>query len=557
MEYSRRILSMLTLLLVFVSLLYIVERVYKQVAMAYIGLMAVEEYSYMLTLAPLVIVLFTYTLLKYFEPVGLSLERLLVYIMLVSTSLSLYLLADKAPQDTLILKILALVMVIWAFTVLFFRPRHGLPHVAVLILLLLLVPIPRGIIDPLSQSLSVVAGKVAAIITGTEMSSIGGRTIITVVDSGGFPRQFEISHACSGIISLLSVLAITPLIIYIVLTAQTTRNRKIATILLSILSATVVVFIGNVLRLAIILWATMHVNYKTAMTIFHQTPSIIYSAIAVVIVFLIINRLMPKPIEKTSQSTRHENKYDVGIYRPRTSWVLAVLVLLATALVYVSVAQVASLSMLTAEVTFIPSMPTFIKNVTHIVFNDTKVKILSDMPIPSLTTILGSTITKRIILEYNGVRFDGYVEVAETPARFHGWYVCLIHQGYRILRSWTDQGNVTINYMLVEKNKRMWLLGYSTYAYPVSTGNETEIAYVRISLFKVVSTSNYGEMALILKELFDSVNIIKQNQEVGLPVSYHVVVISNILIILNMVLLIMVPVKRAWPNILAVLRRLK
>jgi hypothetical protein len=105
----------------------------------------------------------------------------------------------------------------------------------------------------------------------------------------------------------------------------------------------------------------------------------------------------------------------------------------------------------------------------------------------------------------------GYVEVAESPSRFHGWQICLINQGYNIEKWWSETRNTTIVYAVISKGSTRLLLAYSIYTYPTSMGN----LYVRISLF-TPADGDLEDKAYWLNTILNNVNIPGGTREIPL-----------------------------------------
>ena len=134
-------------------------------------------------------------------------------------------------------------------------------------------------------------------------------------------------------------------------------------------------------------------------------------------------------------------------------------------------------------------------------------KILYSKPVPALIRVLGSSIVEEVGVEYRGHRLRGYVEFAETPARFHSWWVCLTYQGYRVRSTWRDMYNGTIIVFIDYEDGlgNTYMLGYTIYAVPIYFDGKVDEGYLRISLLKHVGRQSPQAEKLIGEALTQGV----------------------------------------------------
>ncbi len=288
-------------------------------------------------------------------------------------------------------------------------------------------------------------------------------------------------HACSGIVSVTSILAIAPLIVYIVMRSPGTAAKKVLKAAAVTGTAVAIVFLGNAARVAAVLYYTQHYGYEEALEIFHHYPSFLYTVLAVGAAFFLLGKLTsptpPRPVKGLSRVTALGAKVRKGV-----AFALAFAALLAFGLS--SLAPAITIHAAVAGPHSLTTLDTLVTEPAEVIFNGTEVKVVEDRPVPALTVALGSSSVNLVVLRYNDTTYTGYVEVAETPTRFHGWHVCLTLQGYTILRAWRESvGDLVINYLLVRKGGDERLLGYSIYTVPFLLSNGTASAYVRVSLF--------------------------------------------------------------------------
>ncbi|MEM4101586.1 MAG: hypothetical protein QXE24_02785, partial [Desulfurococcaceae archaeon] len=102
-----------------------------------------------------------------------------------------------------------------------------------------------------------------------------------------------------------------------------------------------------------------------------------------------------------------------------------------------------------------------------------------------LTRVIGSLSTYRVSLVVNGVRYTGFLEVVDIPARLHTLQLCVSLQGYRVLSSWSEPSiPAQISYILMEKNNKEYILAYVLVPVVVETPSGEYTIYSRVSLFK-------------------------------------------------------------------------
>ena len=129
------------------------------------------------------------------------------------------------------------------------------------------------------------------------------------------------------------------------------------------------------------------------------------------------------------------------------------------------------------------SISTFLSNVTSEIFEKSRINVTYMEDVSALAEVLGASIVKRFYAIYESRGYTGYLEVAETPSRYHSWFVCLAYQGYVIDDSWTVELNgTTITFIRFHKGGYKMLMGYSLFKFPVTVGGELSAAYVRVSI---------------------------------------------------------------------------
>jgi len=528
MIHNHGVLKIITFSAFASALIAILAVAYRDYIVAYFNILTLEEYSYLVVLIPLTVGVVVKTFINYFDIAGVNVLRFITSLMFTSISILTYVLGDVAPEYYIELKTISIIFISWAFTALLLKPRKSLPGLLAMSSLLLLIPLPRPVLDYVSAMLTLYVAKLAAWSTGVGLTELYGRVVLVVNDPSGITRLLEVSLICGGVVSLTSVLAVSPAIVYIAGRSRAPLTKKLLAITTSLLTAAAIVFIGNYLRLVAVVLATRYWSYDAALTIFHQTPSLIYVVIAVVTSIYICSRL-PRKYGVSTKASMHE------VIRPTTAWATSLAMLVSITLLFILLAIPASHEALVGTTVPAISLPEFLREPTTKVLNVSGVKVLSDVPSPTLSVALGVPAIRHVMINYGGHTFMGYVEVAEVPSRFHGWYVCLTLQGYRIIKSWSEIGNVTMNFLLISKHGTELLLGYSIYRYKLQEA--TAPAYVRVSLITPVSKDNYGEVASIMRSLLSNIATTEEVQK-SINILTYIMVLANVSVVLSLALVV-------------------
>ncbi len=485
----------------------------------YYSILSVEEYTYLLILIPLALVV----LLKIIAKHGVivekpSIENIVAGLVSLGLSASFYSLTLLNPQYILQLSMISLVFFAWALLITVMNYDKWWIPLLILGLLLSLVPLPMSYIQGAAYSLTPVVTKAAAWLTGARIVETRVYTALRVIDKDGVSRTFRIAPVCSGITSLLSILSLLPLILYIVAESNDRWFRKLFYALISAFSSAAAVFIGNILRLSMIVWVARSMGYNEAIGAFHSFPSIIYVSAATIIGIFFITRLgVPG---KRSPIIPHGIR---KISRPR----LHVPSTLLTSLLVVFMVLVAASSQYVSQPVPTVSFAEMLSNPSIIVFNQSRKTLVKSIPQPVIGEALGALDVRVISVRYRGRIYYGYLELAESPGRFHGWYVCLSAQGYRIEKSWSESiHGLVINYMVISREGRRLLLGYTIYKYPVSLGGREITMYVRTSLFAQAYRVN--EKVDDIRGIFTSIG--EGGKSRGTPLPFIALVMNGLII---------------------------
>lgn len=488
----------------------------------YINLMFHEEYTYLLILLPLVIYTGTKLYIRHSYPLTrISIENVVSSSVALSVAITMYALTQMNPPDVIQYAMLSIIFLTWSLVAVSTKFTKWWMPLVMIIYLLSIVPLPLGTIQGVAVSLTPIVARLAAYIGGASVIETRLYTALEITDSSGNTMYFRIAPVCSGVTSLLAMFSIMPLLLYIVVESNAGIKQKIKYTMLSIVSAAFIVFIGNVLRLASIIWIAKNYGYDVAIGAFHSLPSLIYVFIATIISIMLISRLL------TNHTSRENKQYVLRELSP-----VPILAALLIGLVFIGLIGVMN-SFVSQSIPEI-SIEKLLENPAAIVFNESDTVLVRDLPVPSIGEALGALDARIINVYYKGVPFSGYVEVAENPARFHGWHICLTSQGYDVSKSWVETfGDITINYILVSKNGRRMLLAYSLYKYPVTLMGKSTIIYVRVSLF--TAGNDLDHVQNLVREILSSIGIHGREVQNPLPI---IVLISNAAISLGIIIMI-------------------
>lgn len=501
--YTLTVLALVTLLF------------YKDTVISYIRTLMVPAYSYLIVLVPVTLIVISEVISSGSLRGKLDVFTLISAIGGSLIALSLLSIANMLTEYSLQLETLSILLLV-GFTVLLVYGEFDNAKVPAVmwILLLSLVPLPRMWIDYIASHFSHPIASISVFIAGGKLVESQGYIYILTPDPNGVLRRFYITPECSGVVSFLSVLSLTPAVAYLVSKSKSSLRRKILTILLSISTGAIIAFTGNLLRIILVLYITMHHSYETAMNFFHQTPSVIYASIAALVTVYLPLKLTPPVPTKTSIRTRIPGRTieggDIGK-------ILAVISLVAIFIYLGAIilpgAQAINYNPVDAE--------TLIKTPEKVVFNTSKLNITYQAkPRPLIGEALGALTVHSLSLNIDHNYLNGWIEVAETPGRFHSWIVCLNEQGYRIEKWWSETVNdTTINYAVIRKGILRMLLAYTVLKYPTTTGN----LYVKISLFTPITKSDYKEKSEVLTNIIlalSETHRVPANTRIFVPLLY-------------------------------------
>lgn len=459
----------------------LLETTYRTYASAVIRLVTVEEFSYILVALVASTSVVYLSLRNLGVMFSIKISKLFASLSLFSVSIILLILSRLDPEHVVLFEGFSFTTLLVGLILLVFdtrRPRDVLP----LFSFYLLVPVPGSVIDAVTPVISRYVGKLAALVTGTKFIETPGYAVIEVNTPQG-PQQFSVEAACTGIVTISSILSLVPLVLYIISFSVAKTSKKIIASIASLASSLAVGLLGNFVRVLLVIWASESYGVEVGLQYFHYSPSILYSVISVIVVVGIVDRIMGLkslfpdiPLSK--------------IYSSLT-YVVSVLVVIA---VIVGSYHVAStyVSETSSGITINP----LVVNATTIqLTQEPGAYIFRNATITYsqfdawLTRVLGAITVHRVGLLYNGKPYSGYVEIVDTPARLHTWQLCLTLQGYTVESSWTEvYSGARLYYIMVSKGGYTYLLTYVLIPIYTSDAPGTPLT-ARVSLFSRINPS--------------------------------------------------------------------
>jgi hypothetical protein len=169
--------------------------------------------------------------------------RVFSALLLSLMAMLLYVVSFLEPTYQLHLRMLSFLVLAWGLMTLLFRFDNVL-GVVPFISIVALIPLPESILDNVSIMLSKHVGRIVASISSATYSATPLGTFLRVPTPSG-TAVLEITFACSGILSLASVLGIAPITAYLAARPPAHALRKIGAFLVSIAIAVATVFLGQ------------------------------------------------------------------------------------------------------------------------------------------------------------------------------------------------------------------------------------------------------------------------------------------------------------------------
>ena len=467
----------------------------------------VDEYSYLLAIL-LVLVFIALEKLSNVELcLRTGLQNVMVALLLISLSLYFYMLS-WISEYTLELQTLSLIFMFWALIALIVDLRSLAKIKCIIVLSLLLVPVPRIVLDYLAALLSREVAEVAASITGAELI-IREAIVLKTIGPEGEPVLFEVGSACSGIVSLAGFIVGLPLIINFAYSSNASKHRKIIATLTSSALLLILLFLSNLVRLALIVLSGKIWGLDAAMSVFHYTPSIFLTIISVTAVMLVLFKLIPGHKIHTAKTLKLTTKLSKNT-------LASLLLLLAVLALIVPELLEASTPYIPVKVKgqIIPAeeIPT---NIENYVFNSTLFKILDVKRERRIEIALNIPMVKLVTMKYRGILLRAYIEGSDNPAYFHGWPACLTYQGYSLDKyrvETIEEYGVDFQVVFAEASKEYFkiLMAYIRLPIIVSYGGFEKQFYIRITAFTPISlkdsAAKYAILENAIRDIVDNLN---------------------------------------------------
>jgi hypothetical protein len=473
--------------LVMLILSYFLTTLYRDYLSGITKLMLVEEYSYLIP----VVLSVTVTLYLSLRQVGFSYGVRLSKTLLSSCFLILSFIFYWMSMFNLEFKIqylgLSFSWFFLALIILVYEPQRFVDLIP-LLTVFLLIPAPTSVIDALTPQLSRVVGRVAALLAGAVYVEKPGFSQI-IVESVSGEVAFSVETVCTGIVTLSNVFSVFPILLYLPIASLGTVKKKMLASIASLITALVIGFAGNLVRVVLVILGVKLMGPDIGLTLFHYSPSIIYSSISIIVAILLIKRFLGGSVLSVSRL------HIITPESPRlmiTSLFLTFLVstiFIGTVLAVHRGLEEAPPRGLKLE---LDDLEEFLNHPSRHLLNSSDVTVLSERYDEFLTRVLGALKVYRVIFSQNNrITYTGYVEIVDTPARLHTWQLCLTLQGFKILNTWIKTALVNpVTFIKIEKDGAEYLLSYIIEEIEVISSDMNTRLYTRISILTPLSRFN-------------------------------------------------------------------
>ncbi len=324
---------------------------------------------------------------------------------------------------------LSYLILVYGFFILLFGGENLRFLIPSTILLATMIPIPPTSIFDITARLTRITGYYAislARIMGTslEYTSYHGYQVV-IVNTPSRQVMFSLAPVCSGIIGLTSVLAVTSIIVLIGLRTSFKRlGFKLLLIALGLIILTLLMFLANVVRLALVFTLTHYLGYEIGYGLFHYTPEIVFIP---PIAYITIKFMDKIGRGYTIDFSFPRIAYSRGLYVLSVAILFMILIPLSLALYHLDYSIPRYVFVNTHE------GPPMILNRSSL----TEFPVLSGNHVsyvgrePSWEQLLGPTTR----VHHYRVEFTGlpditvFVEFSKVSSQIHAWEICLKWQG--------------------------------------------------------------------------------------------------------------------------------
>jgi hypothetical protein len=473
--------------LVMLILSYFLTTLYRDYLSGITKLMLVEEYSYLIP----VVLSVTVTLYLSLRQVGFSYGIRLSKTLLSSCFLTLSFIFYWMSMVNLELKIqylgLSFSWLFLALIILVYEPQRFVDLIP-LLTVFLLIPVPTSVIDALTPQLSRVVGRVAALLAGAVYVEKPGFSQI-IVESGSGEVAFSVETVCTGIVTLSNIFSVFPILLYLPIASLGTVKKKMLASIAPLTAALVIGFAGNLVRVVLVILGVKLMGPDTGLTLFHYSPSIIYSSISIIVAVLLIKRFLGGSILNVSR---------LHIITPESPRLMIISLFLTLLVSTIFIGTVLAVQRGLEEAPprglklELEDLEEFLNHPSRYLWNSSDVTVLSETYDEFLTRVLGALKVYRVVFsQNNSITYTGYVEIVDTPARLHTWQLCLTLQGFKILNTWIKTALVNpVTFIKIEKNGTEYLLSYIIEEVEVISSDLNTRLYTRISILTPLSRFN-------------------------------------------------------------------
>jgi exosortase/archaeosortase family protein len=471
------------------------QSVYRELFESILSLATSEEYSYLLT-SLFTVFTVNYLSLRY---VGLSygvrFSKILLSTTLALLAISLYYTSHIDLEHKVALQGLSFALVYIALIAFIYEPITP-SNVIPILSIALLIPPPPSVIDSITPSLSRIVGRLVGSLLGVEVVESPGSTQIKVTAPSGEQVLLSVEAACTGVVALSSILAIVPILAYVVSFSADRPRKKLAVVLALTSIALLVGIVGNIVRVLLIVYAATILGPNSAYALLYYTPSLVYSAVSVVIAFTLVNKLCKFPPHRSRSSTKSLPDVTWEYVAGLLALVLIFSTALASAITYATVDLDVAAGGVVVRVR-VSSVEDFIKNPASAISTEAfRVSIVSYDAF--LTRVLGALAVYRVHTYTKQSSFAGFLEVVDTTARLHTWQLCLAIQGYNVTRSWSENIEATkVTYIVIERGAWRGVLAYTIIPVELEYPGGSRKVYTRLSL---IAPGGHVEASTALRE---------------------------------------------------------
>jgi len=225
------------------------------------------------------------------------------------------------------------------------------------------------------------------------------------------------------------------------------------------------------------------------------------------------------------------------------AWALLLIILAITVVAYPSSTTYFTNEIMSGQVTPLHSLPLFTTKFPGHSTKNTSTHLSAGTLAPPLQNRV-QQLPINITASHAREHYTGYLEIADKLADFSDWHAALIIQGHKIIQSWTVKGNNTINLILVEKNSKYLLVGYSLYSF---TAAENITKYARISVITYVESGKHKSKEANLLTMLSTAkqaNIIYENEASFTEVLSALTGATGAVVMINTLLLFLIAARK-------------